>query len=61
MAAIDNLEGAVVELQAAVGRVEVKIDELEQGGANEVRVQAAADAVAAEAARLDAAIAPPSA
>lgn len=53
MAAIDNLEGAVVQNTAAVDKASAKIDELAAGG-DSTRVQAAADQVAADAARLDA-------
>lgn len=53
MAAIDNLEAAVVSNTAAVDKAIAKIDALSQG-TDEVRVQAAADQVAADAVRLDA-------
>lgn len=53
MAAIDNLEVAVAANTAAVDKASAKIDELVAGG-NEPRIQAAADQVAADAARLDA-------
>lgn len=54
MAAIDNLEAAVVQNTAAVDKASAKIDDLASGGSDPTRVQAAADQVASDAARLDA-------
>ena len=57
MAAIDNLEAAVAANTVAVDAAVVKIDVLIAGqgvGEDSVRVQAAADVVAADAARLTA-------
>jgi hypothetical protein len=58
MAAIDNLESAVAANTVAVDAAVAKIDVLVAGqgtvGEDPVRVQAAADVVAADAARLSA-------
>lgn len=53
MAAIENLEVAVSRNTAAVDKAVAKIDSL-PGTQDEARVQAAADQVDADAARLDA-------
>lgn len=53
MAAIDNLTGAIQVLTVSVDKAVAKIN-TGTGGVPEASVQAAADAVAAEAAKLDA-------
>lgn len=49
MAAIDNLESAVNDLSA---KVDVVLDKLAKAAQNEARIQASAEAVAAQAKRL---------
>lgn len=58
MAAVDNLEAATVKLTDSVDKAIEKLGE-GSGGVDEARVQAAADKVASEADRLDAATGEP--